>query len=187
MAAALGVVVALALAACAPNQGSSSPAGSTGDPAAAVAWSIDVDCGTCHIAEQASYGQPDCLAGKHADSSCLSCHVDAAALEGIHDNKASTDKMPSRLKKTEVLDATCLACHYGTKEALAANTPGVKVTDENGTAVNPHDLPATDEHGRIVCGNCHVPHEAAPTQTQAETKCTTCHHQNVYECHTCHD
>ena len=78
-----------------------------------------------------------------------------------------------------------------TREAAARLVEEVKastaLTDDQGTTVNPHDLPQSASHDTLTCGSCHTMHDEKPLEETAAAACTQCHHQNVYECYTCHE
>lgn len=61
------------------------------------------------------------------------------------------------------------------------------LVDVNGTVVNPHDLPVNKSHATLTCATCHTMHNNAPLEETATKACLKCHHDNVYECFTCHD
>ena len=64
---------------------------------------------------------------------------------------------------------------------------GVLVSaDENGLTVNPHDLPADHYGSKVMCGSCHKMHDTKEIEVSAANACLGCHHDNVYECGTCH-
>ncbi len=72
-------------------------------------------------------------------------------------------------------------------QLIAATADSVVLTDSEGTVVNPHDLPDSTNHNKIVCVDCHKIHDTeADLAKTASKKCTSCHHENVYECYTCH-
>lgn len=176
---------------CSPT--TAAPASSSEDDASLSStggtWSIDGDCGTCHDSEQASMGDTSCIAAAHTSASCISCHSDEdGALTQVHDG-ATADDVSSRtkLKKTTVAAATCQTCH--SQDDLIAKTANVDVlTDDEGTTVNPHDLPDTGDHAGIECIQCHTVHEEGDKmEVAAQKTCRTCHHQNVYKCYTCHE
>lgn len=94
--------------------------------------------------------------------------------------------MPSKLRKSSIDEAICFSCH-DSYESLAAKTTEVTVlTDSAGTTVNPHALPASDDHDRLTCIDCHSMHGAEGADALAQNACVTCHHTGVYECGTCH-
>ena len=91
-----------------------------------------------------------------------------------------------KLKNTSVSDDACLSCHENdhTAEATADVTA---LTDLNGTMVNPHDIPQTEQHEKnITCSSCHTMHSDDSIEDEAVTLCQSCHHRDVYECDTCH-
>ncbi len=119
---------------------------------------------------------------------CFTCHNDAEGLEEAHDaKKLNSGKEARRLKKTEVSAEFCQGCHD--RQALAGVTADYQgLVDKNGLAVNPHDLPQNDSHAGLACVSCHAAHpdEGAVIQDQAMGQCISCHHAEVFECHTCH-
>ena len=129
----------------------------------------------------------NCLASKHADLPCGSCHANTSALEKAHEKvDPSVEAEATRLKKTSVDIALCQSCH-GSLESLAAKTQSSTVcTDDNGTVVNPHALPENEEHSDIDCASCHIMHSRETATEQTKSLCNSCHHENVYECFTCH-
>jgi hypothetical protein len=157
---------------------------SAGADVASFDWASS-DCASCHVE-----GQDDAatsLASSHIalGVSCTSCHTDEATLEEIHASVDSSSKTPKRLKETTVESDSCTAagCHDD-QDALAEATADVTLlTDEEGVTVNPHALPDTESHASITCGECHGGHAEADPQGV----CLSCHHENVYQCGTCHD
>ncbi|MDR0350926.1 MAG: cytochrome c3 family protein [Coriobacteriales bacterium] len=205
---ALVVSVIVALVACAPRQAAEQaerPGQSTGagqptgadasesdspDEQVALelpAWSSDSNCESCHVAELESGSDAQCTYSLHASESCVSCHSDdAGALATAHEDYASANQ-PTRLKTTEVSQDSCLSCHDSTELAVAS-VATTALTDNNGTVVNPHDLPATESHlDKIRCSSCHKMHKAEPAEETSRKACLGCHHVNVYECGTCHE
>ena len=177
---------ALILAACAPQV--TDPGELEEDEVVmAFSWSADSNCVTCHAAEAASATDASCqLSAGHSSTACIECHTDTAGLSSAHAKVTATDTDgTSRLRKTEVTGEACLGCHEGdyAPEATVASTA---LTDSEGTVVNPHDLPEVVEHEDIVCADCHSMHAQESLAETASEKCLTCHHEDVYECGTCH-
>lgn len=116
---------------------------------------------------------------------CISCHDDVDKLAEVH-KSAGAGKTATRLKKTDVSSEVCLSCHD--LEVLAeATAKSTVLTDDNGTVINPHDIPEGSEHGTLGCTDCHKAHDQEKTLAQsAKTACTSCHHAGVFECNTCH-
>lgn len=151
-------------------------------------WSTDTDCAACHSKEGSSLQSTECVAGSHSASQglqCVTCHNDESTLSQVHAS-AGNKKAPKRLKKTEVNADVCLSCHD--METLAAATADFTgLTDSQGTTVNPHDLPRNEDHSaEISCTSCHSGHGDNSPSEQATDLCVGCHHENVYECGTCH-
>jgi hypothetical protein len=119
---------------------------------------------------------------------CAQCHSDEAALTAAHKNKTSSSKQPTRLKKTAVSEDVCLSCH-DTASLAAATIGSAILTDGDGTTVNPHGLPATENHvENITCSSCHKMHgETTGVADEAVKACKSCHHTGIYTCGTCHE
>lgn len=127
-------------------------------------------------------------AAMHAQSlglDCTTCHVDSDKLAKAH-KRLNSGKEATRLKKTSVGSDVCLTCHD--QESLAEATADCTIlTDSEGTTVNPHDLPAVDEHTSVACVSCHEVHTSDESLAQtSKATCGSCHHAGVYECGTCH-
>ena len=188
---AMVLVAAVLLGGCAAQ--GPTPAGASNASGAASSaigadfvWSVDSDCGACHVAEAASAGQEGNSMAQHETVACTTCHTDSDKLEAQHEGVSAQDKMPKRLKKTAVERDACLSCHD--QGDLSARTQASDaLTDEKGTAVNPHDLPEVDDHETIACADCHKMHGFQLPEESAPEVCTDCHHKNVYECGTCHE
>lgn len=187
--ASVAVCLPLALFAwgCVPQAPSAQTAGAKAD-AVEVAWSPGIDCASCHVEEASTSTDATCLAGHHATTQnldCVTCHADESALADVHEDM-NNGKVPKKLKKTSVDQALCLGCHDQTE--LAQKTASSTVlTDENGTVTNPHDLPSNSDHESVTCTSCHEGHATEPVQETAPEYCKSCHHENVYECGTCHE
>lgn len=155
-------------------------------------WSIDADCGLCHVDEKDSYTSAACLASAHQDILCVSCHDNQASMAEVHEGKTVGDKVPNKLKQTEVGGTTCLSCHYETLENLAIATPDIPdAIDDNKTTINPHEAMLMPQHqteeDRILCGDCHKMHKDKTAEKAMSLACTSCHHAGVFECYTCHE
>lgn len=150
-------------------------------------WYEAADCETCHSKQVGTFENDKCLAKTHAAFlECSGCHnVDDLAL--VHDGVTEKDKAPSALKKTKFdVEASCTTCHQTDKLAEATKDCDW-LTDSNGTTVNPHDVPAVEDHVReLTCVSCHKVHSTTGIQKSAGRACSSCHHAGVYECNTCH-
>ena len=185
--------------------------------AADAPWPIEADCAACHTkqapaadaATQATDGEVTDAAGSaaadtigadkeqprleasfqaaHRAFDCAICHADEKLGE-LHADVTADDKMPKRLKKTEVEEDLCLTCHDA-EQLVEATQDCEALTDDNGTVVNPHDLPAVADHDPISCTDCHLMHKDDDKVVGeiAKAKCISCHHENVFECGTCHE
>lgn len=185
----------LCVAGCSPQASDGQADSSTQGAGAAqqtqsTAWSLDMECGTCHSIENATMEDGVSGASVHvqqAQTTCATCHVDEQALAAAHEGKTASDTMPKKLKKTEVSADACTAsgCHAETADERVQLTAGyTELTDTQGTQVNPHEVMGlTEGHADITCADCHNMHgkEAA-----AADLCVSCHHAGVYECNTCH-
>ena len=165
------------------EDGSSKTGADVGD-----AFSMDADCAACHKTAAEKMADEGYIGEQHQGLDCVFCHDNEEELTAAHAEKYSA-KQASRvvaLNKTTVDEAVCLDCH-GDHEALAEATADVTVlTDSKGTTVNPHDIPDIDKHANITCGSCHKMHDDKTSDEAAQNTCLNCHHDNVYECYTCH-
>lgn len=186
---AVSFTLVLALGGCSPQSSSGEQEGMSADaPVSAASFAMDADCGTCHATEQASTTDSTCLASTHAAAaSCVVCHSDEAALTKEHEGATADGKMPKRLKRTDVTSDTCLSCHGDEAARIAATADTTVCTDSEGTTVNPHDLPAGEDHQNIACRDCHAEHTQDSALELAPEECKSCHHSDVYQCHTCHE
>lgn len=158
----------------------------------------DEVCLTCHgdgqpFAPQAQDGE-----GQAADEKAPKAESEKAADEmaPAADEKApaAADKASSGEKTDaakapagEKADADAPAVP-GKTQLAAATASSEVLTDAEGTVVNPHDVPVNKSHDALVCIDCHKLHDAEPDPAKtAGKKCVSCHHDNVYECYTCHD
>ena len=183
-----GVLAAMALSAvalAAPGATSGGEAKASSGTSAA-AWTIEADCLACHANEHKAFEDEKCLASKHTALECTDCHADEKGLAKGHKKAKEGVAQVKRLKKSEVDREVCLTCHK--QEDLAKATAEQDVlTDKEGTVVNPHDLPAIEDHAGITCASCHKTHEVSEsTEKSAKRTCASCHHADVYECYTCH-
>lgn len=156
---------------------------------AEFAWSADSDCATCHEDAVASFSDSACVASKHSQfaDSCETCHNDEAGLQKAHEKvKADSRKKSAKLKRTEIGREVCLPCHdeAGLAQATAESTV---LTDAEGVVVNPHDVPSSESHDALNCSDCHKQHAGEGVAETAPQVCKNCHHDNVYQCGTCHD
>ncbi|MFR4999962.1 MAG: hypothetical protein ACLUCU_05780 [Slackia sp.] len=187
----VAVLVVLGVCSCAPSVTEEDAQDDVvSQEESAFTWSSDSDCGVCHAEVVESFGDQACSASMHSDlrGDCFSCHVDEQGLGKAHDGVSMGDKKKrSALKDTEVSREACIECHPQDeiREKTASSTA---LTDKNGLVVNPHDIPANDDHAaaNITCSMCHKPHSQIPVQQIASETCLNCHHAGVYECNTCH-
>ena len=126
------------------------------------------------------------LAAAHAVLPCTSCHSDEEALEKVHDGVTADDRMPKRLRKAKIGEELCLSCHGSYEELAAATQEDQMLVDGVGKTVNPHDLPAVEDHQKIDCLDCHSMHKEQSSMATAMNTCTGCHHAGTFECGTCH-
>lgn len=151
-------------------------------------WTADMDCSVCHVKEAESLVTSTTLCSKHSTLACGDCHADSNALELVHKDSSPDAVDKAKLKETTVEKSLCLGCH-DEAELVAAASDVTVLTDLQGTVVNPHDLPANEDHEKsISCVDCHEFHVADyDVAKTAPEECISCHHDNIYECHTCHD
>ena len=183
----------IALVACSPRIQNAGPDDSTPDGESGVIqveWSMDVDCTLCHSEEAASMGNAELLASGHSSIKCAMCHTEAAIAlshEGVttapDEEQAKAMRKASRSMGTEDF---CLRCHDSLDELARKSSDVTVVQDAHGTIVNPHAIPQNADHeskGVQQCFNCHRLHSKSPSPV---TNCSSCHHQDVFECGTCH-
>lgn len=151
-----------------------------------LAWADETDCTSCHEVPAKSLDDETCAASLHTalGLGCTDCHADDALID-IHGKMKPNAKVPTKLKKSDLSVETCAACH--SSEALVeATADSSALTDSEGTVVNPHDIPDVKEHKDISCQSCHKMHAESKPASMAPTLCQDCHHEDVYECYTCH-
>ena len=184
----------LLLSACAPKEGqpTENAAGGKDDVTMMEDWSAGSDCKACHTAQQASMEDDACLASRHVATACITCHSNENDLAVVHEEKSGNDPNTLKsLKTTSIENEVCLGCH-GTWEELAQNTVDTDLlTDANGKTVNPHEVTTLQnekgQHDEITCVDCHKIHSSEGVDVTAFRTCQSCHHDNVYECGTCHE
>lgn len=154
-------------------------------------WSIDMECGTCHADKKATTEDASLTACTHvteAQTTCITCHDDEAALSEVHVGATASGPMPTKLKKTTVEVETCQSagCHDLPAADFQALTAHVDtLVDVEGTKANPHEvMTLTPGHVDITCLDCHSEH--GEDYDEAMT-CVSCHHMGKYECNTCHE
>lgn len=152
-------------------------------------FSMDVDCAVCHKKAVKKMEKEGYTGALHSQLECGMCHNEKDLVEVHEKTEKYTAKKGDKvvaLTKTAINEDACYACH-GTLEELAQTTKDSTVlTDENGLAVNPHDLPADHYGSKVMCGSCHKMHDTKEIEVSAVNACLGCHHDNVYECGTCH-
>ena len=158
----------------------------TGPSEELLAWADGKECGSCHEAQLASTEDEELGASMHTllKLACVDCHADDALIE-LHEKAKPDAKAPTKLKKSTLDYALCSTCH--TPEALSKiGAESTALTDSEGTVVNPHEVPDVKDHKKIQCQSCHKMHSASKPASTAPTLCQDCHHEDVYECYTCH-
>jgi hypothetical protein len=146
------------------------------------------------------------LEGRHASTSCASCHnADAAqGLGGIRLTfAADTESRAFPLPEHE----TCLSCHQDRHQGVFADAPsgpdcrachGQRAWTPSAFDAARHDretsFPLDGSHAAVACVDCHVPDGSDPSFHVAGTGCAACHQDNdphggQFEgrsCDTCH-
>ena len=127
--------------------------------------------------------------GDVEEVNCLSCHdmdmlrklyykVDASILEEAMNamNSSETTLM-------------CLTCHGSYEELAALTADYTDFADREGTVANPHIYGGgmVDTHEELSCLSCHSGHINMDDITMAKMYCYGCHHDEVFECGTCHE
>lgn len=186
---ACAIATMLVFAGCAPAR-SDGPAASASEvhlDTSTMTWSAESDCASCHDTESLSMTDGACLASTHQveGATCSTCHADETAMVKAHEDM-TTAKPPKKLKKTEVAKEACLSCH-SEEDIVSATADSTVCTDSRGKTVNPHQLPENEDHDAVRCGDCHAMHGGDSIEETAQAVCSSCHHQGVYECYTCHE
>jgi hypothetical protein len=183
------LVAMLVLVGCAPRERDPNAGGGL-----SVAWSPDADCTGCHKTEAATLNNTQVLAGEHKSQptvKCASCHNDITALTAIHANAPAGNANVGRMQ-TKVADAACTAsgCHSDASVRVAATANNKILTDMSNRTVNPHNIPLTNaagvsikEHVDLRCVSCHTGHKVTENVKKV---CVDCHHEDEFECNTCH-
>lgn len=183
----------LSFVACAPKQAEPSNPEIDLPVSESLVWSPESNCALCHVSEADLADGAATTYSLHAaeqEVECVTCHSDGDALSQAHVNYATGT--PARwLKTTKVSPDTCLGeCHgdgHDQNELRVTTANSTILTDSKGTTVNPHNLPENDDHVQsVTCLSCHVMHAPNKAAETAPNVCLLCHHENVYECYTCH-
>jgi hypothetical protein len=196
-------VFVLALLACSPrtagtdseDTGFESSEESNGDAlvAAELTWTPESDCAMCHENSVTSLASLTCEA-THADNpddTCTTCHTDVSGMGTAHSGVTLADTTGDvhSLKKTKISEDACLSCHI-LDELIVATQASTVLTDSEGLTVNPHEVNSVynvgNSHSSLICSSCHKMHSDKPVEDNASQNCRSCHHQDVYECGTCH-
>ena len=117
------------------------------------------DCSSCHVAEAASFEEDaNSLASEHLalKQECADCHDTSDRGFAIVHKRTEGKAMPATLKRTKASAENCSSCHDA--KDLAKATEDIKLVDEKGTEVNPHDLPSNESHDALTCFSCHSFH-----------------------------
>jgi hypothetical protein len=183
----------IAASGCAPRAATEAELAIKEPPAFQIKWTPDSECGVCHNTQDLSRSDAEALVGNHIppvvgeELACISCHTDEAKLTDIHKDATANPNTKAWMKFTQVPTESCTTagCHDNDEaERIAATAELTMFTDLNGRTVNPHDMPKTEGHLKdVTCSDCHKGH----TKSTPEAMCKGCHHDNVYECYTCHD
>ena len=143
------------------------------------------------------------------EATCLGCHGDGmiAAPQVAADDTASDADTEANAKDEKATDTATATTKDAANDAqandadttsedeeviphealIAATATSTVLTDEHGTTVNPHDLPAVEDHASITCVSCHKGHTSDTIEESAMKACILCHHENIFECYTCHE
>lgn len=99
-------------------------------------------------------------------------------------NRIAIKIVDPKLKKSKVEVGACTGCHDSTALELPA---AADLADSRGNKADPHALPDGEGHSSITCVSCHKLHDAEEkVEETAYDLCYGCHHDEVFECGTCH-
>ncbi len=191
------VLVAALLVACAPRQNTEIANSSEEIPVAEVdstfTYTSASDCLMCHSQESGALSLVNCEAieASATQEGCVICHNDESGLVQGHEGVSMTDTdKEARIFDSKITDDTCLNCH-NQDEIIAATSGSTALTDANGLTVSPHTLMVehneAGQHNATTCSSCHKMHADKPLESTAKDYCLSCHHQNEFECYTCHE
>lgn len=141
-----------------------------GQPAQAATSTGLGDCSSCHVAETASFEEDaNSLASEHPalKQECTDCHDTSDRGFAIVHKKTEGKAMPATLKRTKASAEICSSCHDA--KDLAKATEDIKLVDEKGTEVNPHDLPSNESHDALTCFSCHSFHGLSASNAAAQS------------------
>lgn len=168
---------------CAPRQrnaADSSPAAG----AQVIGWSASMDCGTCHVTEADNMQNPEMRAAKHTDAACTDCHTADDDLAVAHGDLSVIPTSKTLSKTNSVTEDRCLACHGSWESLVQLTEDSTALTDSNDLTVNPHALERSGNHQIFSCTSCHKAHSPAENPKKP---CLSCHHEDVFQCYTCHE
>ncbi|BAK45489.1 hypothetical protein [Eggerthella sp. YY7918] len=152
-------------------------------------FKADLNCAGCHENEAVSAEAGDCLYGieDHADADCVECHEVTSELKRAHSSFSPGATMRGELRRTSVANQSCMTECHEDENLVALTASNTVLVDSEGTVVNPHEVMSIGTgHSEITCGSCHSWHSNESTEETAKALCISCHHENVYECGTCH-
>jgi len=188
----------LVLVACAPKTDTTDPAGNgntegNGSATTDFNWSVESNCSTCHERSVTSLTRLSCEAAQAnaPNDTCMICHDDTTGVKAAHAAVKLSDTAGdgTRLKKSEISESVCLACH-DLEELKSTTADNTELTDNSGIVVNPHEVSTTlninGNHSSAICSSCHKMHSTEAIGNTAERFCLDCHHTGDYECGTCH-
>lgn len=149
----------------------------------------EIQCSGCHEKEFDSALAEDCLYGveEHADAECIDCHLIDGPLKKAHSKYSPGSTMRGELKRTNVANMSCLESCHEDDDLVDLTSMNTVLTDKKGTMVNPHSVSSIGTgHAEVTCSSCHSMHANNNTEEAAQALCLSCHHEDVYECGTCH-
>lgn len=157
----------------------------------ATGWNMDIDCASCHSKEADLASDKKCVQGvahEGAKLTCITCHTDEEVLTEVHADVSADDKMPKKATVETVDPETCETCHGSLEEVAQLTADSTALKDDNGTVVNPHQIPEGQRHEEVpaTCTDCHNNHSTNLSK-DAMKYCAQCHHRGRFECGTCHE
>lgn len=141
-----------------------------GQPAQAATSTGLEDCSSCHVAEAMSFEEgANSLASEYPalKQECTDCHDTSDRGFAIVHKKTEGKAMPATLKRTKASAEICSSCHDA--KDLAKATEDIKLVDEKGTEVNPHNLPHNESHDALTCFSCHSFHGLSASNAAAQS------------------
>ena len=132
--------------------------------------------------------------GDEDEVTCLSCHEMDMLRELYYKVDASILEEAMNSMNSSETTLMCLTCHGSYQELAALTADYTGFADGEGTVANPHiyggglaESSSEEQHYALSCLSCHSGHTDMDAITMGIIYCYGCHHDEVFECGTCHE